>query len=141
MNKQMRVLRERRGWTQEALARKTGLSRVSINEIENGVTQPGPHAAIRIAQALGHEGDPATLFPQAHWTILFEAARARTNLVARLREAGRRPVVRAVLVEKQARRANQAVREAQAKLSQIRALLGGADSAVETFRRCYRQGR
>lgn len=44
-------LRQRRGWTQEALARKTGLHRVSLAQIERGAKGPSLEMLERLAGA------------------------------------------------------------------------------------------
>lgn len=48
----IRELRLRRGWTQDELAKKVGMRRASISEIEGG-RQPFPSTLDRIADALG----------------------------------------------------------------------------------------
>lgn len=45
--------RERAGLTQAALAERVGVSRKTINTVENGVFTPSATLAIKLAQALG----------------------------------------------------------------------------------------
>ena len=54
IGKTVRRLREKRGWTQEQLARKTGLNRVSIAYIEVGLRKaPTISTRKKLAKALG----------------------------------------------------------------------------------------
>jgi putative transcriptional regulator len=48
----VRSEREARGWTQAELAARVGVSRKTINTIENGVFVPSTLTAIKIALAL-----------------------------------------------------------------------------------------
>ena len=45
--------RDARGWTQADLAARVGVSRKTINTIENGVFVPSTITALKIADALG----------------------------------------------------------------------------------------
>ena len=45
--------RETRGWTQAELAARVGVSRKTINTIENGVFVPSTITALKIARAFG----------------------------------------------------------------------------------------
>ena len=45
--------RERAGLTQAALAERVGVSRKTVNTVENGVFTPSATLAIKLAQALG----------------------------------------------------------------------------------------
>ena len=45
--------REARGWTQADLAARVGVSRKTINTIENGVFVPSTITALKIAEAFG----------------------------------------------------------------------------------------
>jgi putative transcriptional regulator len=45
--------REARGWTQADLAARVGVSRKTINTIENGVFVPSTITALKISKALG----------------------------------------------------------------------------------------
>ena len=45
--------REARGWTQAELAARVGVSRKTINTIENGVFVPSTITALKISTALG----------------------------------------------------------------------------------------
>ncbi|MGW9205712.1 helix-turn-helix domain-containing protein [Embleya sp. NPDC055664] len=61
IGQRVRAARVRTGLTQELLARKTGLTRGSITNIESGVQAPPPYRLARIAAAL--EVEPAELLP------------------------------------------------------------------------------
>lgn len=50
--KGMRELRKIRGWTQQELAEKIGLSQETISQYENGTRTPNIIIAKRIAQAI-----------------------------------------------------------------------------------------
>jgi putative transcriptional regulator len=49
----VRQHREQRGWTQEDLAEKVGVTRQTIANIENGLNEPRVTIAMAIAIALG----------------------------------------------------------------------------------------
>ena len=49
----LRSARDERGWTQAELAARVGVSRKTINTIENGVFVPSTLIALKIAEALG----------------------------------------------------------------------------------------
>jgi putative transcriptional regulator len=49
----VRAERDERGWTQAELAARVGVSRKTINTIENGVFMPSALTALKIAAALG----------------------------------------------------------------------------------------
>lgn len=49
----LRSQREARSWTQAELAARVGVSRKTINTIENGIFVPSTITAVKIAQALG----------------------------------------------------------------------------------------
>ena len=51
MNNRIRVLRAEKGWSQAELAEKVGVSRNSINAVENGKFEPSLPLAFRIADA------------------------------------------------------------------------------------------
>lgn len=61
IGRRVRVARARAKLTQELLARKTGLTRGSITNIESGAQAPPPYRLVRLASALGVE--PAELLP------------------------------------------------------------------------------
>lgn len=61
MGRRVRAARLSAGLTQELLARKTGLTRASITNIEKGIQAPPPYRLVRIAVALGV--DAAELLP------------------------------------------------------------------------------
>jgi transcriptional regulator with XRE-family HTH domain len=48
----IKTLREDRGWTQEALAKKVGVARVTIARIEIGHSRPSLELIERLAKAL-----------------------------------------------------------------------------------------
>jgi putative transcriptional regulator len=47
----LRAQREARGWTQADLAARVGVSRKTINTIENGIFVPSTVTALKIAEA------------------------------------------------------------------------------------------
>lgn len=49
----LKVERERLGWTQAELAERVGVSRKTVNTIENHVFSPSALLAIKLAQATG----------------------------------------------------------------------------------------
>jgi putative transcriptional regulator len=49
----LRSERDARGWTQAELAARVGVSRKTINTIENGVFVPSTLTALKIAEAFG----------------------------------------------------------------------------------------
>ena len=49
----IREVREERGWTQAELAARIGVSRKTINTIENRVFVPSTLIALKLARALG----------------------------------------------------------------------------------------
>jgi len=49
----VRQAREARGWTQGELAGVVGVSRKTINTVENGVYVPSTIVALKLARALG----------------------------------------------------------------------------------------
>ena len=51
MKNRIRVLRAEKGWSQAELAEKVGVSRNSINAVENGKFDPSLPLAFRIADA------------------------------------------------------------------------------------------
>jgi putative transcriptional regulator len=53
LSNSLRELRAEHGLTQAALAERVGVSRKTINTIENGVFVPSTLLALRIARALG----------------------------------------------------------------------------------------
>ena len=48
----LREARAARGWTQADLAERVGVTRKTINTVENGVFTPSTTLALRLAQAL-----------------------------------------------------------------------------------------
>jgi len=53
MNNRLRELRADRDLTQAALAERVGVSRKTINTVENGVFVPSTILALKLARALG----------------------------------------------------------------------------------------
>lgn len=53
MNNQIRDLRGARGWTQQDLAEKLGVSRQTVNAIEVGKYDPSLPLAFKLAQVFG----------------------------------------------------------------------------------------
>ncbi|MEY4269144.1 MAG: hypothetical protein RLZZ58_360 [Pseudomonadota bacterium] len=49
----LRAERDRMGWTQAELAMRVGVSRKTINTVENGVFVPSTVLALKLARALG----------------------------------------------------------------------------------------
>jgi putative transcriptional regulator len=49
----LRATREARGWTQAELAERIGVSRKTINTVENGVFVPSTVIALKLARAFG----------------------------------------------------------------------------------------
>ncbi|MEO6042046.1 MAG: helix-turn-helix transcriptional regulator [Croceibacterium sp.] len=49
----LREAREARGWTQAELAARIGVSRKTVNTVENGVFIPSTVIALKLAGALG----------------------------------------------------------------------------------------
>jgi putative transcriptional regulator len=49
----LRAERERVGWTQAELAEHIGVSRKTVNTVENGVFIPSTVLALKLARALG----------------------------------------------------------------------------------------
>ncbi len=50
---ELRTAREAAGWTQAELAERVGVSRKTINTVENGVFIPSTLLALKLARALG----------------------------------------------------------------------------------------
>lgn len=53
MESRLREARTARGWTQAELAQKAGVSRKTINTVENGVFTPSTTLALVLGQVLG----------------------------------------------------------------------------------------
>ena len=49
----VRAAREAKGWTQAELAARIGVSRKTVNTVENGVFVPSTIIALKLAAALG----------------------------------------------------------------------------------------
>ena len=53
LGNELRAAREATGWTQAQLAEQVGVSRKTINTVENGVFIPSTLLALKLARALG----------------------------------------------------------------------------------------
>lgn len=53
LRNQLRLARAERGWTQADLAARVGVTRKTINTVENGVFVPSTVLALKLARALG----------------------------------------------------------------------------------------
>ena len=53
LRNQIRAAREALGWTQAELAERMGVSRKTVNTVENGVFIPSTIVALKAARALG----------------------------------------------------------------------------------------
>jgi putative transcriptional regulator len=53
LENRVREAREARGWTQAELANRIGVSRKTVNTVENGVFVPSTVVALKLAAALG----------------------------------------------------------------------------------------
>ena len=53
LNNTLKIERARKDWTQERLAHEAGVSRKTINAIENGRDIPSVFLALRLAKAFG----------------------------------------------------------------------------------------
>ncbi len=53
----IRAAREAQGWTQAELAERVGVTRKTINTVENGVFVPSTIVALKIARAFGVSGE------------------------------------------------------------------------------------
>ena len=53
LRNQIRAAREALGWTQAELAERMGVSRKTVNTVENGVFIPSTNVALKAARALG----------------------------------------------------------------------------------------
>jgi putative transcriptional regulator len=53
LKNQIKVFRAMNDWTQEELAHRVGVTRKTINTIENGKFVPSAYLAIKIAKAFG----------------------------------------------------------------------------------------
>jgi putative transcriptional regulator len=49
----LKVQRARKDWTQEELAHRIGVTRKTVNTIENGVFIPSTYLALKMARAFG----------------------------------------------------------------------------------------
>ena len=57
LRNRVRELREQHGWTQLHLAERMGVSRKTVNTIENGVFAPSAVVALKMARAFGKPVD------------------------------------------------------------------------------------
>ncbi|MGN6495766.1 MAG: helix-turn-helix transcriptional regulator [Tsuneonella sp.] len=53
LTNRVRESREAKGWTQAELATRIGVSRKTVNTVENGVFVPSTVIALKMARALG----------------------------------------------------------------------------------------
>ena len=53
LGNKLRAARDAKGWTQAELAAEIGMSRKTINTVENGVFVPSTVVALKLAKALG----------------------------------------------------------------------------------------
>ena len=53
LGNRLKALRAERGWSQAELAEKAGVSRKTINTVENGVFTPSATLALVLAQTFG----------------------------------------------------------------------------------------
>ena len=53
LENRVREAREAKGWTQAQLAERIGVSRKTVNTVENGVFIPSTVVALKLAAALG----------------------------------------------------------------------------------------
>ena len=53
LGNRLREAREAKGWTQAELAERIGVSRKTVNTVENGVFVPSTVVALKLAGALG----------------------------------------------------------------------------------------
>jgi putative transcriptional regulator len=53
LRNRLRMARADRGWTQADLAERVGVTRKTINTVENGVFVPSTVLALKLARALG----------------------------------------------------------------------------------------
>ena len=53
LSNSIRAAREARGWTQAELAERVGVTRKTINTVENNVFVPSTIVALKIARAFG----------------------------------------------------------------------------------------
>jgi len=53
LGNRLREAREAQGWTQGELAERIGVSRKTVNTVENGVFIPSTVVALKLARALG----------------------------------------------------------------------------------------
>ena len=53
LNNDLKAKRSEQGWTQAELAERVGVSRKTINTVENNVFIPSTILALRLARALG----------------------------------------------------------------------------------------
>ena len=60
LENQLRIFRTKAGLTQEGLAQKVGVTRKTINTVENGIFIPSTVLALKLARAL--ETDVHSLF-------------------------------------------------------------------------------
>lgn len=61
----LREARQLRRMSQQSLADRAGVARVTVSQIELGKSGPRPHIARRLSQALGHQPSDIAEFSEA----------------------------------------------------------------------------
>ncbi len=60
----LKVQRARMDWSQEELARRIGVTRKTVNTIENGVYIPSTYLALKMARAFGMKVEEIFQIPE-----------------------------------------------------------------------------
>ena len=71
MKNTLRTLRAERGWSQQDLAERLGVSRQSVNAIETGKYDPSLPLAFRIAELFGLAIEQVFVSPTQHQSKAF----------------------------------------------------------------------
>ena len=64
LGNRLREAREAAGWTQAELAERIGVSRKTVNTVENGVFVPSTIVALKLAGALGCSVEELFFLPE-----------------------------------------------------------------------------
>ncbi|WP_294353038.1 helix-turn-helix transcriptional regulator [uncultured Sphingomonas sp.] len=64
LHNNLRAARDARGWTQAQLAEAAGVSRKTVNTVENGVFIPSTIVALRLSRALGQTVEALFSLPE-----------------------------------------------------------------------------